>query len=108
MCIMNNITPEELRDDRFLYSLLQNSYIVVSYALKAMVHSYVTFRRIQNFLRRSRNIFMSPARVYVYAKCMYVCVYIYFSCNTRRRRQCTTSIRANFEFEPLPTVVLPE
>lgn len=77
MCIMNNITPEELRDDRFLYSLLQNSYIVVSYALKAMVHSYVTFRRIQNFLRRSRNIFMSPARIYVYAKCMCVCIYIF-------------------------------
>lgn len=41
---------------------------IVSRTLEATVYSCVTFRRIQNFLRRSRNIFMSASRARVYVR----------------------------------------
>jgi len=40
-----------------------------------MVHFYVTFRRIRNFLRRSRNIFMSTTSIHVH-ECVCVCTYL--------------------------------
>lgn len=64
--------------DAFVPANMLSLSLLVLHALRAMAHSYVTFRRIRNFLRRSRNIFMSTVSVYT-RMCLRIYTYVYIS-----------------------------